>query len=53
MFKQLFSALRGSESLDQAFAEFSQMLEHASWMFNRANDEEQHDQDDEGAAVEA
>ena len=38
MFKQLFSALRGSESLDEAFAEFSQMLEHACWMFIRAND---------------
>ncbi len=38
MFKQLFSALRGSETLDNAFAEFSEMLEHASWMFVRAND---------------
>ena len=38
MFRQLFSALRGSESLDDAFAEFSQMLEHANWMFIRAND---------------
>ena len=37
MFKQLFSALKGSESLDDAFAEFSQMLEHANWMFEQAN----------------
>ena len=37
MFRQLFSALRGSETLDDAFAEFSQMLEHASWMFVQAN----------------
>ena len=37
MFRQLFSALKGSETLDDAFAEFSQMLEHASWMFVQAN----------------
>ena len=38
MFRQLFSALKGSETLDNAFAEFSEMLEHANWMFIRAND---------------
>lgn len=38
MFRQLFSALKGSETLDNAFTEFSEMLEHANWMFIRAND---------------
>jgi len=37
MFKQIFTALRQGESLDRAFAEFGQMLEHAHWMFGRAN----------------
>lgn len=38
MFRQLLAALKSSDVLDEAFAEFSQMLEHAEWMFRRAND---------------
>jgi phosphate uptake regulator len=38
MFKQLFSALRSGEALDQAFSEFDEMLDHAQWMFLRANE---------------
>ena len=38
MFKQLFSALRSGEVLDQAFSQFSEMLDHAHWMFVRANE---------------
>lgn len=38
MFKQLFSALKSSDALDEAFDEFEQMLDHAQWMFVRAND---------------
>jgi phosphate uptake regulator len=37
MFKQLFSALTSGDVMDEAFAEFAQMLEHAEWMFVRAN----------------
>jgi len=38
VFKQLFSALKGSSTLDEAFDEFGQMLDHAAWMFGQAND---------------
>ncbi|MHC4416829.1 MAG: phosphate signaling complex PhoU family protein [Planctomycetota bacterium] len=38
MFRQLFSALKSGDVLDEAFAELGQMLEHAQWMFVRAND---------------
>ena len=38
MFKQLFSALKSEAMMDRAFAEFSEMLEHARWMFTTAND---------------
>ena len=38
MLKQLISALKGADTLDQAFSEFSEMLDHAHWMFVRAND---------------
>lgn len=37
MLKQLFSALRGSDTLDEAFKRFVEMLEHAEWMFEQAN----------------
>ena len=38
MFRQLFSALKSAALLDQAFAELGEMLDHAQWMFVRAND---------------
>ncbi len=38
MFKQLFSALKSGEELDQAFSQFDEMLNHAQWMFLRANE---------------
>ncbi len=38
MFKQLFSALKSGEVLDQAFSQFDEMLDHAQWMFLRANE---------------
>lgn len=38
MFKQLFSALKSGEVLDQAFSDFDEMLDHAQWMFLRANE---------------
>lgn len=38
MFKQLFAAFKSRDVLDEAFAEFSQMLEHALWMFIRAGE---------------
>ena len=38
MFKQLFSALKSGDVLDRAFSEFSEMLDHAQWMFIRANE---------------
>lgn len=37
MFKQLLAALKSSDVLDQAFSEFDEMLDHAQWMFLRAN----------------
>ncbi len=38
MFKQLFSALNSGDELDRAFSEFAEMLDHAEWMFIRANE---------------
>jgi len=38
MFRQLFSALKSGDVLDRAFSEFAEMLDHAEWMFIRAND---------------
>ena len=38
MFKQLFSALKSGEVLDEAFSQFDEMLDHAQWMFRRANE---------------
>ncbi len=38
MFKQLFAAFKSSDALDQAFSEFSEMLDHSQWMFIRANE---------------
>ncbi len=38
MFKQLFSALKSGDVLDQAFSQFDEMLDHAQWMFRRANE---------------
>ena len=38
MLKQLISALKQGDTLDRAFSEFSEMLDHAHWMFVRAND---------------
>jgi phosphate transport system protein len=38
MFKQLFSALKSGGVLDRAFSEFAEMLDHAQWMFIRANE---------------
>ncbi|MDY7108109.1 MAG: PhoU domain-containing protein [Planctomycetota bacterium] len=38
MFRQLFSALKSGDVLDRAFSEFSEMLDHAEWMFIRANE---------------
>ena len=37
MFKQLFSAFKSGDVLEQAFSEFDEMLDHAQWMFLRAN----------------
>jgi phosphate uptake regulator len=37
MFRQLFSALKSGDAVDEAFAQLGQMLEHAEWMFLRAN----------------
>ena len=38
MLKQLFSALKSPGTLDQAFSQLSEMLDHARWMFIRANE---------------
>jgi len=38
MFRHLFSALKSGDMLDRAFSEFSEMLDHAEWMFIRANE---------------
>ncbi len=37
MFKEIYSALTSENTLDQAFDELTQMLEHGAWMFDRAN----------------
>ena len=47
MFKQLFSALKSGDVLDRAFSEFSEMLDHAQWMFIRANEVLNHKVDPE------
>jgi len=38
MFKQLFSALKSGDVLDQAFSELAEMLDHSQWMFVRASE---------------
>ncbi len=38
MFKQLLSALKSSDVLDEAFTDFEKMLDHAQWMFGPANE---------------
>jgi phosphate transport system protein len=39
MFKEIFTALGGGDqTLDRAFSQFLEMLDHAQWMFIRAND---------------
>ena len=40
MFKELFSAFRdkSGDTLDQAFSQFVEMLDHGQWMFIRANE---------------
>lgn len=35
--KELFSALKSRETLDECFDDFDRMLDHAQWMFGRAN----------------
>ena len=42
MFKQLFSAFKSGAELDKAFSDFDEMLDHAQWMFLRANSVLQH-----------
>ena len=37
MFRQLFSAFKAGDAVDEAIAQLGQMLEHAEWMFLRAN----------------
>ncbi len=37
MFRELFTAMRAGDIMDQAFEEFDQMLENAHWMFSEAN----------------
>lgn len=37
MFKEIYSALTSENTLDKAFDELTQMLEHGAWMFDRAN----------------
>jgi phosphate transport system protein len=36
MFRELFTALRAEDPMDQAFDELGQMLEHGQWMFREA-----------------
>ncbi|MDQ2069226.1 PhoU domain-containing protein [Natronospira bacteriovora] len=39
MFRQIFSALASEKnSVDKAFADLSEMLDHGAWMFQRANE---------------
>jgi len=47
MFRQLFSALKSDDTLDRAFSEFAEMLDHAQWMFVRANEVLNHKVDPE------
>ncbi len=37
MFKQLLNALTSTSTLDRAFEDLNQMLEHGAWMFEQAN----------------
>ncbi|MCH8551658.1 MAG: phosphate uptake regulator PhoU [Natronospirillum sp.] len=37
MFRQLYSALTSENTLDRAFEDLTQMLEHGAWMFEQAN----------------
>ncbi len=38
MLKQIFTAMTRGSALDQAFSSFAEMLDHAEWMFIRANE---------------
>ncbi len=38
MFRQLYSALTSENTLNMAFEDLTQMLEHGAWMFDRANE---------------
>lgn len=38
MLRQLFSALKPSDVLEEAFDQFAEILGHAHWMFQRANE---------------
>lgn len=38
LFRELLNAFRSRETLDECFAEFDEMLAHAEWMFDRANE---------------
>ena len=38
MFKEIFAALKSGDTIEQAFSQLSEMLDHAHWMFIRANE---------------
>jgi phosphate transport system protein len=38
MFKEIFQALTAGDQIDRAFSQLVEMLDHAKWMFVRAND---------------
>jgi phosphate transport system protein len=38
MFRQLLKTLRSHDTLDRAFSELTEMLDHGKWMFVRANE---------------
>lgn len=38
MFRQIYSALTSVNTIDQAFGDLTEMLEHGAWMFERANE---------------
>ena len=38
MFRQLYTALTSADTLSDAFSQLTEMLDHGSWMFVRAND---------------
>jgi phosphate transport system protein len=38
MFRELFNTLRSHDTLDRAFSELTEMLDHGKWMFVRANE---------------